>query len=365
MVRRLFFLLTVAFAMCCQADAQEQADSASVQPQRRKLSAFRRMVRAFSEVDTDYIEPQHYAFTTMVEMNSSYNLYKLNAKSGQSVTFSPDRTVKVGPYFGWKWLFAGYLFDLNTHTARVGQNLDLSIYASQIGIDLFYHYRDDNYNLQDVDLGEAAENSDLEGTFFNGLNTSRIGFNIYYIFNHRHFSYPAAFAQSTIQKRSCGSWMAGLGYNSNSVSLDHEQLQELLDRKTGKGVVQLDSALMFSEVKYRVLNFSGGYGYNWVFAKNCLLAGSAQLSVAYKKSVGEGDESNSMFRGFNIDNVNLDLIGRFALVYNNMRWYAGASWIVYSNNYRKMEFSTNNTFGTINAYVGYNFGMFKKYRKKK
>ena len=57
-------------------------------------------------------------------------------------------------------------------------------------------------------------------------------------------------------------------------------------------------------------------------------------------------------------------IGRFGIVYNNMRWYAGASVIVHTNNYHKPRFRTNNTFGSMNLYVGYNFGLKKRYRQK-
>lgn len=61
--------------------------------------------------------------------------------------------------------------------------------------------------------------------------------------------------------------------------------------------------------------------------------------------------------------VNIDFIGRFGLVYNCMRWYAGTSVILHSNSYHKPRFSTNNTFGSWNVYVGYNFLLKKKYRK--
>ena len=47
-----------------------------------------------------------------------------------------------------------------------------------------------------------------------------------------------------------------------------------------------------------------------------------------------------------------------------MNWYAGASSIFHTYNYRKTRFQTNNTFGSVNVYVGVNFGMKKKYRKK-
>ena len=67
---------------------------------------------------------------------------------------------------------------------------------------------------------------------------------------------------------------------------------------------------------------------------------------------------------FSFNNVNIDGIGRFGLVYNNTRWYAGASAIVHSYNYRRDRFAANNVFGSLNVYLGYNFGLKERYRKK-
>ena len=48
-----------------------------------------------------------------------------------------------------------------------------------------------------------------------------------------------------------------------------------------------------------------------------------------------------------------------------MRWYAGASVIVRAYNYRKSRFAANNIFGSLNMYIGYNFGARSRYKKKK
>ena len=55
-------------------------------------------------------------------------------------------------------------------------------------------------------------------------------------------------------------------------------------------------------------------------------------------------------------NFNLDGVGRFGIVWNNNKVYAGASTILHSYNYNKQHFSTNNFFGSVNIYVGINFG---------
>lgn len=61
--------------------------------------------------------------------------------------------------------------------------------------------------------------------------------------------------------------------------------------------------------------------------------------------------------------LNIDGTARFGIVWNNTRWYAGTSAILHAYNYRRSQFSTNNLFGNINIYAGFNFG--RKGKKKK
>lgn len=338
--------------------AQAQTDST------RHHSLVRETVRNFDRFDTNYIEPQHYIYTVMLQVTHNYDIFTLRSagREPQSITFSPDMKMKVGPYVGWKWFFLGYTFELgNINLHNIKQQLDFSIYSSQIGIDLFYRRTGNDYKLRDARLGQNVNTQPLEHQPFSGIRAGITGFNVYYIFNHRRFSYPAAFSQSTQQKISCGSWMAGMGYTRNSLDVNHERLQNLIDKHLGVNTVSLDSGMMISNVSYNDFNISGGYAYNWVFAKNWLFGASLQGAVAYKKSAGNAVGSSD--EDFSFHNVNLDGIGRFGIVYNNMRWYAGANIIVHTNNYHKPRFRTNNTFGSMNMYIGYNFGLKKKYRK--
>ena len=359
----MLMLLTTALTL----SATETEDSlVQSQEQPRKLSTVRRTIRGFDRLDTTYIEPQHYIYTVMLQSTFTYDLYTLSGSglNGQSITFAPDMRFKLGPYLGWKWFFAGYTFDLrNVSFKNLKQELDLSIYSSQIGIDLFYRKTGSDYKLRNARLGENIDASRLQNVSFDGLSASIRGFNLYYIFNHGRFSYPAAFSQSTQQKVSCGSWMAGVGYTENSLDLDYEKLQRLINKQMGTQEVKLDSGLMFNSVKYKDFSLSGGYAYNYVLPHHWLLAASLQGAIGYKRSLG--DAVGSAFEDFKFENLNLDGIGRFGAVYNNMRWYAGVSIIVHTYNYHKSRFRTNNTFGSMNVYAGYNFGLKKKYRKKK
>lgn len=321
----------------------------------QKLSWLRRTVRGFSYIDTNYVEPQLYDFTVMVQMTHTYDVYQLRSKQ-QSLTFAPAPTIKMGPYFGWRWFFLGYTFDLK-HLSFDSQSqkreIDFSIYSAQIGVDLFYRRTGSDYKIRNVKLGSDAVNKSIEGLGFGGLNVGVTGFNLYYVFNHQRFSYPAAFAQSTRQKISCGSWLAGVGYTVNSLEFDHEKLQQLVDEHSNGEKVVVDSSLIFNSIKYHDSCGSIGYAYNWVFARNFLFCASSMFGLAYKKTVGEGESKKT---GFDISNVNFDYIGRFGIVYNDSRWYAGASAIIHAYTYRKERFAANNVFGSLNVYVGFNFG---------
>ena len=321
--------------------------------------------REFNITDSAYIEDQHYNYTVMLQNTNTYELYTLRNKEGQSITFAPDMSWRLGPYLGWRWVFLGYTFDLkhinasDHHTSK--KELDLSLYSSMLGVDLFWRQTGNDYHIERMKLGDDINTSAMLKAPFDGFKSSIKGFNLYYIFNHRKFSYPAAYAQSTVQRRSAGTMLLGIGYTRHKLEVDWDKLSNLVDSRlnpdgTHEPSAKIDSSLMFSQVKYSDVNVSCGYAYNWVFAKNWLFDFSLSMGLAYNQSSSDVEGEHFDFKNFDFKNVNVDGIGRFGLVWNNTKWYAGMSAIIHSYNYKKSQFSTNNSFGSINVYVGVNFG---------
>lgn len=333
------------------------ADTHATAP--RKLSWIRRVVRGFSKIDTNYIEPQAYNFTVMLQNTTSFEGYTMRFDNGNGVRFSPRPSYKLGPYVGWRWIFLGYTLDLRATGGGARQALNLSLYANQVGIDLFLRKSGSNYRIGRVKLSPGYDASPMRNIEFDGFSSSESGFNFYYIFNHKKFSYPAAYSQSTIQKVSCGSALAGVSYSRHSLNVDWQELYRLLDEKIGDGtaVANLDTAIHRANTHYTDFSLSGGYAYNWVFAKHWLFDVSLQLALGYKQSHSDvASRPEKFFRDFSFHNFNIDGVGRMGLVWNNMRWYAGASSIFHTYNYRRQRFRSNTTFGNLNIYVGFNFG---------
>lgn len=332
------------------------------------------LVGKLFDVDTAYIEPQHYNFQAMMQNRYSYEIYRISDKDGNSVTFNPKPSMKIGPYAGWSLIFLGWSIDvLHLNDGNSRKELDISLYSLPVGIDFFWRQSGDDYSIKNIQLTDGIDPTPMERKAFDGFKSSVTGANIYYILNHKKFSYPAAFNQSTQQKISCGSPLAGIGYTRHSLTIDWTKLNAMAVEYLGKEMAELFTSDMSKEnITYTDFSLSGGYGYNWVFAKNWLFASSLSLAISYKKASSNterlplwDDLSNIRFKDFKLSNITIDGVGRFGIVWNNNHWFGGASAIFHSYNYSKAEFYTNNIFGMINIYGGVNFGVKKKYRKRK
>jgi hypothetical protein len=190
----------------------------------------------------------------------------------------------------------------------------------------------------------------LNGTDFSGLKVRSIGFNVYYVFNHKHFSYPAAYSQTTVQKISRGTLVAGISWSRHHLDFNHQLLPDEIR-------VGLSDDLKFKQVKYTDFNINCGYAFNWVFADNWLLAVAFTPAVAYKASHITTERSTYNQESHNI---NLDFITRAGLVYNNNRFFAGASAVTHIYQYYQRNFSLTDNFGIFNFYTGFNFGKRKQ-----
>lgn len=333
---------------------------------KHKISKLRRIIRGFSHIDTAYIEPQAYTYTVMLQNTNTFEIYHISDQTSREVVFSPKPSYKVGPFIGWRWVFLGYTIDLTHLGGGPRQDINLSVYSNQIGFDLFWRKSGNDYRISNVNFGKAYDTKGLRNVSFDGFSSSVRGFNIYYIFNHQRFSYPAAYSQSTIQRRSQGSPLVGIGYTRHKLDINWERFYELADERLGKGYLDnaIDTTLQRSKVDYTDFSLSGGYAYNWVFARNWLFDISLQLAVSYKTTKSDASkEKRGVFREFSFANFNLDGVSRIGVVWNNMRWYAGANAIFHAYNYRKKQFKTNNVFGNVNFYFGYNFGSVNKKKK--
>lgn len=359
----------------------EQADSVCVVSQEeepaKKTNILQKLGNVVSgvfdyinDVDTTYIRPQEFNWAAMAEMNSYIESYKLKSESGQEIVFSPENRTKIGPYAGWRWAFLGYTFDIKNFSSPSAKDWSFCFYTPICSIDLIWRKSSDNYKIRKVSLLKDVDALTFENLSLKGMETAVRGVDVQYVFNHRKFSYPAAFAQSSCQKKSAGSPILGLGYVYHRLKIDHNELSTTLvdavvkKQPLIKDYIELDTTIRFNKLELGALTISGGYAYNYVPMKNLLLSGSVTAGISFKKAFSDIESESFSYRDFKINNVNFDGCGRFAIVYNNMRWFAGCSTIWHYYSYTRDQFHTSNALGSISLYAGINFHRRKEFRSK-
>ena len=196
----------------------------------------------------------------------------------------------------WDGSYKDYEFNLNYYLSSI--SLDFSYQHSQ---SLAGHIFLDDRSAQ-------LESGDLTMRVVNMAG--------YYTFNHRRFSYPAAFSHSYIQRRSAGSWIAGFSYQGGSIGTN----QALKDR---------DPDAPDARIEVGHFGIGGGYGYNWVLGKKWLIHLSMLPAIVlYNRNtlILNGEHRNAQRMRFN-----MIFNERAAIVYNfSPRYFAGAT-LVMSN----------------------------------
>lgn len=368
MVRQLVLYISLLVSFSLQAQSEKagiivndsiQEDSVTTP----KPSAFKRAIKKFmnfSDFDTLYISPNRYNYALMATHFSNFEYYSVTSEfpQPQKLSFSPNPHNKIGLYFGWRWIFLGWSVDIDdiyrkTNRKNKGTEFDLSLYSSKLGVDIFYRRTGNNYKIHKI-RGFYDEIPSDYSEDFSGLKVNIKGLNLYYIFNNRKFSYPAAFSQSTNQRRNAGTFIAGFSISKHNLDFDYQQLPAYIQERMNPG-------MKVNKIKYTNANISFGYAYNWVFARNCLACLSLTPAIAYKASDvdAETQEGKAWYSKFN-----LDFLLRAGVVYNNGKYFVGTSFVGKNYNYHRNNFSLDNGFGTLQVYAGFNFHLRKEYRKK-
>ena len=346
-MKRLNHLLLLLCLLPLAMQAQEENKGISAQKERK--------FKLINPIDTNYIAPNQYNLVFRLEQSTWQENFKISSKSSdQSLKFAPDLSPKVGLYFGYRWLFLGYNFNLADKKKNEPKKTELSLnfYANKLGADLYYRKTGSDAKLRSHDGFDMQNTPSFEGSDFDGLSSKLFGANVSWIFNHKKYSQQASYRHNTVQLRNAGSFIANLSYTRHNISFDHGKLPtEMTD--------QLNPNLKFNHIKYSDYSLGFGYGYNWVLSKTWLASISLLPSISYKDSSIDGidlkDESWTK-------NLNLDFITRGSIVYNTGKYFAGAMLVFNAYNNRKSDLCVNHSFGTLRIYSGLNFWKKKKYR---
>ncbi len=178
--------------------------------------------------------------------------------------------------------------------------LNVNFYSNRLSLDASYH----NSHTLSGDI-ERNGMSHLEEGY---ADMKVVNLAAYYTFNHRRFSYPAAFTQSYIQRRSAGSWLAGVSFQGGTI----------------KNSESAPATLPQMRIEADNLGIGAGYGYNFVLGQKWLIHLSALPTVVVFNH--NNLTINGVRKSAKAMRFNMIFNERLALVHNfSDRYFAGAT----------------------------------------
>lgn len=223
-------------------------------------------------------------------------------------------------------LRAAYRGTLSVGFTYRGLGLNLSINPGKLaGINKDYEFNMNSYsNKFGFDVVFLSCNT-LKGTqTINGnsidikkgtVSQDALNMNFYYAFNNKRFSYPAAFTQSYIQKKSAGSFMIGASFDGTRTRVNKEEATGNIPSK-------------LTLVEFAV---GAGYGYNLVAGQHWLfhLSTLPTFCVYVHSKMEENDQVERMKYSF----PSVILTGRGAAVYSWRNKFAGVTMVFNFSNH--------------------------------
>ena len=220
-----------------------------------------------SGVDTNYIGVHKHHWSIFV--NRYLSDMNLNIISNLDPDFfgrvdikidtDPQKQMAIGAYY------RGYGFSYSWDTQKgYRKDLSFSTYSSPVGMELRYHKTNMIHGTIHAGILDELYKQGLipDDTMKINSGAAKVTsfiLNAYYLFNTKTFSYSSALTYNTYQKKSAGSFFAGVTIHQQRLSFDDEVLSLM---------AQLNS------VRSRQLSLGLGYAYNWVINPNLLFHSS-------------------------------------------------------------------------------------------
>ena len=288
----------------------------------KKLSLANRLLTAHyfnKNIDTLYIKRPSEPWTIKFRGNYSFALTGMRGENNGN-KFSGLWESRFRATISAGFVYRGLGISMAINPAKlVGLNKDmeyqLTSYGNRMGFDLMYE-------VAKTDKGSITHADNKYKMPKGTLNRQGLAANFYYAFNGRRFSFPAAFTQSYIQRKSAGSWLIGA-----SAQWRYTKIKPLYEQP-------------FSKATLKSLNFAigGGYGHNFCIGRRWMLhLSSLPTLVVYDHGDISGDATTTKSK---IRFPNFFIANRGAILYTWKRNFAGASGTLdFSNigNHRQLE----------------------------
>lgn len=315
-MKSICLLLLVSFlatlSLCAQRKSQRQ-DSLRINARRamrhsdilrHRMDSVMDMRSKKANVDTNYIIKPGNKWTLKTRVNFSGTDVKARTNfQGEKLEADIQSELKLTLSVAAAYRGISLAVALNpAHLA--GKNNDyefnLNAYGNRFGGDVIYH----SAKRFRGTITKGGENYKVSGKL---IQQKIWNLDTYYAFNYRRFSYPAAFSQSYIQRRSAGSWLLGMSFLGGSF------------------LMGADEEMNTPTVKIRMehIGIGGGYGYNLVTRHHWLFHLSSIPSLVVYSGFRTFVDGEKVRLSYHFPEM--IFVGRLAIIHEMSRFFGGVT----------------------------------------
>lgn len=221
---------------------------------------------------------------------------KLAANMGLQLSFM---AVSVGYTLGITNLING---------EKVSNKVDFSFTCARFAAEAYYM---ENRGTITVRVRGRTDGEKWNATLreFGGFHRKAYGMRAYYFFNNRRYAQAAAYCFSKYQKRSAGSFIAGICLQHRDMGINMEEFPPFV-------LDQIPPGQEMPHFLYNDYCLMAGYGYNWVLGTKWLLNLTVAPYVGYRHLLATQNVDRA-----SAWSVNMRV--RMGAIYNHKKYFVG------------------------------------------
>jgi len=286
--------------------------------------------------------------------NTKWNTLDI-VKDDNTLKLRPNNSTSLGLGFNYKSYGLGIAIGLpksSSSKEKYGSttrlDLQFNVYSKKFGIDVYGQYYKGYYNDNPQDfINWNSENYPL----LPDMEVFSIGLNGFYIFNSEKFSYRAAYVRNQVQRKSAGSFTAGIFGQFDIVTTDQGFIPpELAD------TIQFEFNL--KSFNTTAIGLTAGYLYTWVISEHFFL--NVGLIPGFGYQAINLEDTDGVESTKNAPAVQLTAKGAFG--YDSRFFYAGISGMEIWRNFEYKGYELDLATEQLKVFIGKRFNIKRKKR---
>ena len=278
--------------------------------------------KAFNSYDSAYVKSTGKNWKLILKSNNWLDSYIGTPYEDVKVIMNSNLVSNIGVSLSFMAVSLGYSISISNliHGGKVSNKVDFSFTCARFAADAYYWENKNDINVTYVDKSLDNKRHEYRQS---GISRKAMGLTAYYFFNNRRYAQAAAYCFSKYQKRSAGSFLAGISLQHFDVMFDPDNMP-----KEPQDFIPEESEI--PRILYNDYCVLVGYGYNWVLGRKWLLNVTLTPYLGYRYNIKpQPDEKQSDF--------SLNIRGRIGAVYNHKNFFMGLQACGDHHRYKKQD----------------------------